>query len=112
MIDIKPLVVEALQGTGLNVYYELFTDSSAPIPCITYRETNNADRLTGDTLNYSDITFHIKLWARSVAETATYAALIDNALKPLGFTRTFADELVVDDVIQKILRYAAVGYQK
>lgn len=112
MIDIKPTVVSALQGIGIGVYYEMFIDDKTPIPCITYRENNNADLLVGDTLEYSDISFIIKVWTRSVEEAARYSSAIDAALKPLGFTRTFSDELVADNIIQRILRYSAIGYKK
>ena len=112
MVDLKPQVVEVLEALGLPVYYELFADASTPTPCITYMELNNADYLTGDTIEYSNLAFQIKVWSKSVSVMSQKSIEIDNALKQLGFRRTFAAELFAGDMGQRIMRFEAIAFKK
>lgn len=111
MVDIKKEVVQALNKTNIPVNYELFIDETK-IPCISYVEVNNADRLTGSSLEYSDIAFQITLWTRDVAEAAKAATIIDSELKALGFKRRSCNEFIQGSIIQKIFRYEAIGFKK
>lgn len=111
MIDYKPQLVTALQQVGA-VHYELFTDSNTPLPCITYLETRNSDKLTSDILNYSDLEFTIKVWSKRVAEISSMAGQIDDILQPLGFRRTNSYELSHNDITQKVMIYSAVGAER
>lgn len=113
MIDYKPTLVNALKGISeIPVFYESFIDSSTPVPCITYLQTVNSDYIVGDTITYSDLSFQIKVWSKSVAEIETIGQLIDTKMKSLGFTREFANQVFLEGLGQYILRYAALGYEK
>lgn len=112
MVNMKPLVVEALETVGLPVFYELFVDATTTTPCITYMELNNADYLIGDTIEYSNLAFQIKVWSKSVSLMAQKSISIDEALKPLGFKRTFAAELFAGDMGQRIMRFEAIAFKK
>lgn len=111
MIDYKPQLVKALAQVG-PVHYELFTDSNTELPCITYLETQNGDKLTSDILNYSDLEFTIKVWSKRVAEISSMAGQIDEALRPLGFKRTNSYELSHNDITQKVMIYSAIGVER
>lgn len=111
MIDYKPTVVTALKTIGLPVYYEMFVDSSTPIPCITYIETSNTDSLVGDTLEYSNLVIQVKVWAEDVKTLETNAILIDSKMKELGFRREFGTQLFVKQLGQYVLRYRAIGFK-
>lgn len=114
MIDIKPMIVNTLEGIGdIPVFYEAFIDSStATFPCITYKQTTNSDYIVGDTLSYSNIVIQIKVWSKTVDEMETIGQQIDIAMKELGFKREFGDQLFLNGLGQYILRYAAIGYEK
>ena len=111
MIDYKPQLVEALQTVG-TVHYELFTDSNTKVPCITYLESRNSDRETSEVLNYSDIEFTVKVWAKKVSEISNIAMQIDEVLRPLGFQRTGSNELSHNDLIQRVMYYSAIGVER
>ena len=88
MIDYKPTLVSELKTIGLPVKYELFLTTDTEKPCITYKEANNSSHKEGDTLWYSELTYDIKVWAKSVMEIALYSQKLDTLMRGLGFTRT------------------------
>lgn len=93
----------------LPTYYELTINSECKVPCISYQERDNYEQYVGDTLGYSEVSYQIKVWANSISQIQQYAALIDSALKPLGWTRTSSGELFDKNstMIQKIMVYEA-----
>ena len=111
MIDYKPILVTQLKTIALPVYYEMFVDSSTPIPCITYIETQNDSLIEGDKLGYSTLSYQIKVWGNSVATLEEYAAVIDSKMRELGFIRSNANELWIDGLGQKILKYSAIAHE-
>lgn len=112
MIDVKTQLVSALKtSSGYEVYYELFTQP-ATIPCITYREIDNIDTLTGDTIEYSEIRFEVRIYANSPSIIGTKASAIDAALKQLGYRRYYSYEDNDGRRIIKINRYVATGYKE
>ena len=110
-IDVKKEVVQALSNTGLPISYELFIDESK-MPCISYIEIFNADRLVGDSLEYADIAFQISLWTKDIEESVNVSSIIDTEMKALGFSRRSCNELINGSIIQKIFRYEAIVYRK
>ncbi len=107
MIDTKKEVVAALRNTGLNVYFEHFVNSETPIPCITYVEYDNSSLANGDTLGYSTITYHIKVWSKDLKEITQYAARVDEIMRGVGFVRRNMVELWLDGIGQRQLKYEA-----
>lgn len=108
MIDYTPTLVEALK-TILPTHYELKLSSGTKTPCISYQERSNTAEETGDTLGYSRISYTVKVWGTDLEQLNKYAIQIDNALRPLGWKRTGAQELFSYQtaMIQKILTYEA-----
>ena len=106
MIDTKQELVSALQTTGYDVYYELFLQK-VDRPCITYVEVDNYETLKGDTLKYSNVSYELKFYSKSLADIDAAVSLIDQALDEIGYDRYFSDELMNGDFIVKIMRYEA-----
>lgn len=113
MIDYTPTLVEAL-NTILPTHYELTLSSGTKIPCISYQERSNAAQEQGETIGYSRISYTIKVWGNDLEQLNKYAIQIDNALRPLGWKRTGANELFSyqSSLIQKILTYEALAYEE
>ena len=101
MLSGKTDIVKELNKI-LPTYYELFCDSNTKLPCFTYIENINQDVVTGDTLGYSSIGYTIKLWANDVA---------DIVMRKLGYRRKSSNELTVDNQIEKIMTYEALGLE-
>lgn len=112
MIDYDTQLVDALK-TVLPTYEDRFVTSKTPMPCISYAENNNADVATGDTIEYSRITYQITVWATEKKDIKKYARLVDRKLKPLGWGRISAGELSdkLSAVRQKIMYYEALALE-
>jgi hypothetical protein len=108
MIDYNREFVSALK-TVLPTYHELTLTKGTKTPCLSYQELNNYVTDDGDTLEYSHITFQVKVWGTDLALLMRYAGNIDKVLRPLGFKRTASGELYDrnSSMIQKILTYEA-----
>lgn len=110
MIDYRKMIVGAL-NTVLTTYYALFVDGEEPMPCLTYYESNNYSTGIGDTREVAKVSFYVKVWSTSVSDIATYAPQVDAAMRAIGFRRTSAQELTVDNVICKIMAFEAVSIE-
>jgi len=112
MINQKQELVSLLMtATNLPVNYELFI-RPAIIPSISYTENDNVDLYIGDTMEYSTITYQLKVWAYSLNDISTYTASIDVAMKTAGYRRTFYQELNDENRIVAVIRYVATGYKR
>ena len=112
MIDYNKSLLQALK-TILPTYHELVLTKGIKTPCISYQESNNYVTDSGDTLEYSMISFTIKVWGTDIALLNKYAIDIDNKIRPLGFKRTSSGELYDrnSSMIQKILNYEATALE-
>lgn len=110
MLDVKTDVVSELK-TILPTYYEQFVDSTVSTPCITYFEYNNVQNETGDTLVYSEVTYCVKVWGKSISDVSTYSVYVDAVMCQNGFRRISSNELVNDGLICKVLLYRALGLE-
>lgn len=89
----------------------MFLNSDCAIPCISYLQSNDNQEILGDTLGYSRITFNIKIWSSSVADFATYSVKLDKLMRGLGFRRTNAVELWLDNIGQYELTYQGLAQE-
>lgn len=105
MIDTKKEIVKALSTIGLKVYNERFVNSQTAIPCITYLEYDNNVLANGDTIGYSNIIYHVKIWGKDLQTLTDYSEKIDTIMRGLGFKRTNMVDLWLDDVGQRQLKY-------
>lgn len=108
MIDFSKNIVAAL-NTILPTYYEMTLHSGIKTPCISYQERDNATTESGDTIEYSRLSYTVKVWGNDIGLLNQYAQQIDKVLRPLGFKRISTGELYDNQstMIQKILAYEA-----
>jgi hypothetical protein len=112
MIDYHSTLVSTLK-TILPTHYEMALTSKTKTPCISYMELNNSAEANGDTLGYSRIQYQIKVWGNDIATLQKYALEIDEALRPLGWTRRSTVELydTQSTMIQKVMTFEALGLE-
>ena len=101
-------VVTALKTAYTDVYYEEFLDEQCAKQCISYREDLNAERLPGNTIGYSDVTYTVKVWGYSLSWVLEIACSVDDKMSALGFHRESSAELINGDYICKVLRYTGL----
>lgn len=113
MIDCSAEIKQALQ-TILPTYYEMRLSANTETPCISYQERSNTAQEYSETMEYSRISYTIKVWGYDLEELNTYTKQIDNKLRPMGWKRTGAQELYSyqSGMIQKILTYEALAIEK
>lgn len=112
MIDCSTEMKQAL-NTILPTYYEMSLSSGTKTPCISYQERSNTAQEYGETMEYSRISYTIKVWGYDLEQLNAYAKQIDNILRPIGWKRTGAQELFnyQSGMIQKILTYEALALE-
>lgn len=108
MIDYNKEFVSALK-TILPTHHEFMLVKGTKTPCLSYQELNNYVTDDGDTLEYSRISFQVKVWGNDLALLNKYAKQVDSTVRPLGFKRISSGELYDrnSSMIQKILTYEA-----
>lgn len=112
MIDANKIIVSRLNEIGLKVYLEDFLDSATPIPCLSYREYDNAAYKEGDTIGYSTLTYHIKVWGKSMQDLTKYSTEVDKIMRSLGFERiNKAPDLWLDGIGQRDLKYTNLALE-
>jgi len=113
MIDYHTSLVSSLKKV-LPTYHEMILTEDSETPCISYMESNNYVAESGDTLEYSNLSYIIKVWANDIKTIQEYALKIDLVLRPLGWKRVSSGELYDKNssMIQKIMTYQALGYEK
>lgn len=112
MINVTPDIIKALQQTGLKVYNEYLVTSKTEVPCITYREYDNRSTEEVDEFGYSDIVYHIKIWAKSQKELVSYSAQIDSIMRVKGFKRTSSTDLWTTQIGQRDMKFKALAFEK
>lgn len=113
MIDVYPDIRSAL-NTILPTHYEMTLHSGFKVPCISYMEVSNVDRISGETLGYSDISFQVKVWSTDISDIQKYSSEVDRVLRPLGWKRTSVVEAHDNNssMIQKVMTYTAIGCEE
>ena len=112
MINVTPELITALSETGLKVYNENFLTSKCEVPCISYYEYDNSVNEDCDILGYSDITYHIKIWAKTQKELVDYSIQIDSILRNKGYKRLTCNDLWTDTLGQRDMKYKALALEK
>jgi len=108
MISIKEYLQQELETLGTPVYYEAFIGTEVPIPAISYVTLDDKDLYVGDTIEYSDKAIQIKIWDNRLSSLEVLVVEVDALMKDIGFRREFSTELVVDGVINKVMRYRCI----
>lgn len=113
MLNVKPLVVEALENnetlinllSGKKVFF-MTTSEDTELPYITYQEIGNIDDKYFDNQAYSsEIQLIINIW--SEGSTTAIAQEVDKTMKELEFKRVGANDNYHPETatFQKIMRY-------
>ena len=112
MNDYAKELVSALSAI-LPTIHELALTSQTKAPCISWQERNNAINTLGNTREYSNVSFTVKVWGNDLEEINNYAIEVDRALRALGYKRASTAELfdVNSTMIQKILTYEALALE-
>lgn len=109
MKNIRPIVFQALANDktllsllgGEHIYYMIAPDSSE-LPRITFFEYLNIDNSFAENKAIaSNIGFQIDIW--SDGDTSDIALAVDNVMKKIDFSRTFAIEEFDEEV--RLFRY-------
>jgi septation ring formation regulator EzrA len=81
--------------------------SDIKTPCLSYMQLDNPTAAKGDTLEYSTLTYQIKVWANKLNEIQDNAIKVDNKMRGLGFKRLNSRELYDKNstMIQKVMTY-------
>ena len=110
MINYHAELVKALEKV-LPTHYEMTLTADTETPCISYMELNNSSSTLGETMEYSNISYQVKVWDIDIAEIQKYALMVDDVLRPLGFRRTASIELYDRNsaMIQKVMTYEGLG---
>lgn len=110
MIDYHANLVKVLEKV-LPTHYEMTLTADTETPCISYMELNNSSSTLGETMEYSNISYQVKVWDIDIAEIQKYALMVDDVLRPLGFRRTASVELYDRNsaMIQKVMTYEGLG---
>ena len=113
MINYHKELVSALNKV-LPTHYEMALTSNTATPCISYMENNNYTSSSGDTLEYSVISYQVKVWANDIGVIQSYATQVDAVLRPLGFKRISSGELYDNNstMIQKIMTFECLALEE
>lgn len=95
----------------LPTHYELFIEGDLTLPCLTYKTYDNRDAQVGDTIEYANIAYMIKVWSDRVADLEQYSLEVHEKMKLMGFKRTNTNEMFVNGVGQRIMIYEAISYK-
>ena len=98
--------------TVLPTHYELFANEKIKLPCLTYKTYDNSDAQVGDTIEYANIAYMVKVWSDRVADLEQYSVEVHEGMKALGFKRTNTNEIYVNGVGQRIMIYEAISYKR
>lgn len=110
MINYNKELVEELSPI-LPVHYELFVDQAIKFPCITYKGHDNYDTQVGDTVEYANMSYMIKVWSDRVADLEQYGQEVHVKMRALGFKRINTQEMFVNGVGQRIMVFEATSYR-
>ena len=62
-------------------------------------------------LVFSNIIYHVKVWAKTQKELVDYSAQIDKIMREQGFRRTGCNDLWTDTLGQRDLKYKALAFE-
>ena len=112
MITDIPTIVRAFKNNGIEIVPNNSIDDTTSIPCITYRENNNAEEETGDTVGYSSLQYIFEVWHREFSELVKLCKRIDAIMRSLGYKRTNTAEQSLNNLTRKIITYEKNIYEK
>ena len=111
MITLQDRVSELLTGVCPQTFY-FYPASWAFLPCVAWRESGNREIAQADGHEHlAEVVYTVDIWARSAAENAELAALVDARLTAVRLRRTYSADLFETNsgLHHRVLRYRAVA---
>jgi hypothetical protein len=108
MINLKPQIVEVLEGVCSNVSF-VYPKSFAKLPAISYKEASNLPNTVADDEEYdSELVYDIDIW--SDRSTSDLAEQVDTAMKNIGFKRVMCHDITDPSGLNhKVMKYKTVS---
>lgn len=107
MINIKPIIYNALKTiTDVEISTE-YPSEWVTFPKITYAEENNE---TYKKINNKEVMAKVryKIDIYNIESTSSLASKVDDVITSLGLTRIFCGDADIKDCKHKILRYQGI----
>ena len=94
MRDLSPEVAAALESVLPGAVFYFYPRSFNDPPVISYYDNGNVGDDSGDLL--TEIAFQVDIWAKTVLQLKTLTAQTDEAMRGLGFRRSFCSPPLPD----------------
>lgn len=111
MITLQDEVKRLMEGVCPQTYY-FYPASWAILPCVAWRESGNREVFQADGREHlAEVTYTIDIWARSAAENAEMAQVIDSRMAARRFRRSFCADMfeTATRLHHRTMRYVAVA---
>lgn len=91
---------------GVKAALPAWPATKAKLPCIVVTEAGNTPIDHRDDREYIiELEYYVRVFSNTPGEQAKIASDVDDAMKALGYSRTFSWEDDGAEVRQKVLRY-------
>lgn len=110
MIDAKKELLKILNKLNIHVTYELFLNDKTPLPCVSYMQSGDISIYNSKELSLSDVSFIIKVYGKNLTDIERISQEVDKAL--LGFRRIGSNELLINEIICRVLNYSVYAYER
>lgn len=109
MINIKPLILELLKQTGVDVTF-IFPQNTTKLPLISYYELSNIVAVKTDGKEYSsEIHLQMDIWGRTPSEVSEIVLQVDDLMSQICFVREMAVDLYESEKVhRKSMRFRGV----
>ena len=112
MLDLMPDIIEKFKSFDIKLLTAYPSDSnSVSYPCVTYFDYANEDKVIGDNMGYSDISYKFEVWSLTIADRIRLAKTIDMMMKSLRFKRTMAEPQFLHGKYRYILIYKRTMFE-
>lgn len=105
MIDYCANVKTALEAACTNVFYSC-PDGFETLPAVSYRDSGNSSDDSCDLL--TNLSFEVSVFANTVEECHSVAALADTAMRSLGFRRVSLQSEESGSVKRQLMKYEGI----
>lgn len=110
MINVKPVVIEALKRAHKNAFPRNL-NTFKKFPCISYYEISNRPAASADDREYiTEVIIVVDVWGKLSAEVSEMALKVNKEMTAIGFIREFSHDVdEKGDLEHKTMRYKYLG---
>ena len=110
MFDIGKHTQSLLSSLEIPCYNEHFVDSNVTLPACSWLLINDASQYVGDTMDFSQITLRVSVWATSQAELHQWCNTVNALLESNGYRRLSTTFLPLPNgVIKNAMSYRCIA---